>query len=85
MGTYFRQEGLSDVTLKLILEELGMKDNVLGRGNTVCEGSEAVKSWVFIRNRETQYGHNPGKGKISRWKVSSDQIVPGLEGHGKLS
>lgn len=35
MGTYFRQEGLSDVTLKLILEELGMKDIVPGRGNVV--------------------------------------------------
>lgn len=51
----------------------------------MCEGPEAGKSWVFIGNKEKQYGHSPGKGKISRWKVSSDQIVQFLEGPGELS
>lgn len=50
----------------------------------MCEGPEAGKSWVFIGNKEKQYCHSPGKGKISRWKVSSDQIVQVLEGPGEL-
>lgn len=51
----------------------------------MCESPEAGKSWVFIGNKEKRYGHSPGKGKISRWKVSSDQIVQVLEGPGELS
>lgn len=76
MGTNFRQESLSDVMiLKPILEELGAGNDVSGGGNILCEGPEAGKSWVFIRNKEKQCGHSPGKEKINGWKVSSDQIV----------
>lgn len=61
--------------LKPILEELGARNDVSGRGNILCEGPEAGKSWVFIRNKEKQCDHGPGKQKIHGWKVSSDQIV----------
>lgn len=61
MGTSLeRRRPLRGVILKLILQESDVGDDVLDRGNIMCEGPKTGRSWVFIRNKENRYGYSPG-------------------------
>ena len=53
------------------------------------QAEEVLRMKVLSQERvgcllETKKSHSPGKEKISGWKVSNDQTVQGLEGHGEL-
>lgn len=93
MGTLLeRRRPLRGVILELILQESDVGDDVLDRGNIMCEGPKTGRSWVFIRNKEKRYGYSPGGGGGGgRWgrdqsmEVSTTEIMQGFQSYKEVS